>query len=188
MKVRAIGYILLVISLVMIVSGGVTSFLLGLRADKELTYQRMEDVSLTFEDFSTTISLFEERRDQLYTSTLSNVSYDFMLSNDSTIKTSLSNYEAMVDEIGKQVISLDGLCDDVYYPDGAVNNKCSNYKSIYEQVVNYFVDDIKTYNLNVDKFNQYQAGIGSTVTISKYESTKDYIDYNNDKQFDGKEE
>ena len=180
MKARAIGYILLVISLVMIVSGGVTSFLLGLRADKELTYQRMEDVSLTFEDFSTTISLFEERRDQLYTSTLSNVSYDFMLSNDSTIKTSLSNYEAMVDEIGKQVISLDGLCDDVYYPDGAVNNKCSIT----------FIKNFKTYiyNLNVDKFNQYQAGIGSTVTISKYESTKDYIDYNNDKQFDGKEE
>ena len=36
---------------------------------------------------------------------------------------------------------------------------CKNYKSIYEQVVNYYVTDIHTYNDNVEKYNAYQDTI-----------------------------
>ena len=188
MKARTIGYILLIISLIMIVSGGVSSFLIGLKADKDLTYRMMDDVSTEFESFSTFTTLFEEERDNLYVNVLSNASYDTMYANDANIKMQLSNYEGLVDELGRKVVVLDKLCDDVYYPDGQVNNKCGNYKSIYEQVVNYFIGDINVYNTNVDKYNQYQLGTGSTLAINKYETTKDYIDYNNDKKFDGKEE
>ena len=81
------------------------------------------------------------------------------------------------------VLKLNKLCDDVYYPDSNTNNKCSNYKVIYEQVVNYFVSDIANYNKNVKQCNK-------SITdnkISIYKTNKKYIDYNNDKKYDGKD-
>ena len=188
MKYKTIGNVLLVVSLVLFVAGGVSTFLIGLKADKDLTYRMMDDVSTEFESFSTFTTLFEEERDKLYVNVLSNASYDSMYANDATIKIQLSTYEGLVDELSRKVVVLDRLCDDVYYPDGQVNNKCGNYKSIYEQVVNYFIGDINAYNKNVDEYNQYQLSVGSTLAINKYETIKTYIDYNNDKQFDGKEE
>ena len=71
----------------------------------------------------------------------------------------------------------------MYYPDSNTNNKCSNYKVIYEQVANYFVSDIANYNKNVKQCNK-------SITdnkISIYKTNKKYIDYNNDKKYDGKD-
>ncbi len=187
MNVKKISYILLAISFVMIISGGVSSFLMGLRTDKQMINKRMIDVSNEFEDFSTNTSLFETARDNLYEEILSNLFFDTMQQNDQIAKTRFSNYENMVDEISKQVKQLDHLCSDVYYPDSSVNNKCSNYQLIYEQVVNYFISDVKVYNENIKKFNEYQKSIYSGVSLEEYSTTKKFIDYNKDKQYDGKE-
>ena len=148
----------------------------------------MVEVTDQFEDFSTNTSLFETARDNLYAEVLSNLFFDTMLQNDQNVKTLLSNYENMVDEITKQVQGLDKLCNDVYYPDGSVNNKCSNYKVIYEQIVNYFLSDINVYNENIKKFNEYQKSINSPIALKEYSTNKKFIDYNNDKEFSGKEE
>lgn len=188
METRKISYILFAVSFVMIIAGGFSSFLIGLREDKELTNKRMVVVSDQFEDFSTNTSLFENVRDNLYVEVLSNLFFDTMQQNDENVKTRLSNYENMVDEITKQVKELDKLCNDVYYPDSSVNNKCSNYKVIYEQVVNYFMNDINIYNENIKKFNEFQKSINGQVVLKEYSTNKKFIDYNDDKEFAGKEE
>ena len=72
------------------------------------------------------------------------------------------------------------LCDDIYYNDASVNSQCSNYKNIYEQVINYFVGDIKLYNDNVLKYNEYQKSIQSSLLVNNYVTDKNYIDYNGD--------
>ena len=77
MNGKKIGYVLLTISLVMIISGGVSSFLIGLNEDRELTFRRMDDVSSKFEDFSTMTTLFEDKREILYSSVIGNTYYDF---------------------------------------------------------------------------------------------------------------
>ena len=46
---KRVAYVLLLISIIMIVSGGVSSFLSGIRKDREATYNRMADVSDSFE-------------------------------------------------------------------------------------------------------------------------------------------
>jgi phage pi2 protein 07 len=172
----------------MIMTGGVTSFLSGLRADREATYNRMADVKDSFEEFSTEVSLFEDYRDSLYEKYLANLTYDTMGKEDATIKKELKSYEEMVDSIYGKAKTLSKLCDDVYYPESSVNNKCSNYKTIYEQVNNYFVDDIKSYNNNVKKFNDYQASVNSNISLNKYKTSKDYMDYNEDGTVEGKDE
>ena len=188
MNYKKIAYCLMTISFVMIISGGVSSFLIGLKADKEETYKRISVVNHEFEVFNTNTTAFETFRDELYNSVLSSVYFDTMYKEDEVIKNKLSNYENLVDELDKNVKKLDGLCDNVYYPESDTNTKCSNYKSIYEQVINYFVTDIKLYNKNVNKYNKYQNSKNTKLSIQKYSTKRIYIDYNNDGKFDGKEE
>ena len=176
------------LSFVMIVSGGFSSFVFGLKSDREETYKRIDEVTDAFEVFSTNTSVFENFRDGLYNEVLSNVYYDTMYNDDAVVKNKLSNYENLVDELSKNTERLNKLCDNVYYPDNTTNSRCNNYKSIYEQVVNYFISDVELYNSNIDKYNNYQSSLNSIFRIKKYETNKKYIDYNKDGKYDGKEE
>ena len=187
-KNRNLAFILMGIGSVMIFSGFVSSFIIGLNNDRAVVRARMIDVNNTFEEFSTQVSIYEEQRDLLYETTLSSFSYDKMYAEDKAVKNKLTNHEAIVDAIGKKTTLLDELCGEVYYPDGNVNSKCVNYKSIYEQVVNYFVTDINYYNKNIDSYNTYISGKGSNQVLKKYITKKKFIDYNKDKKFDGRED
>lgn len=188
MRVRKFAYSLLGIGCLMIFSGCVSSFILGLRADQMSVLNRMNMVSDEFEEFSTTVTVFEEQRDLLYKEVLDKLYYDSMYSNDNSVKNKLSNYEAIVNEIDKKTGMLDNLCNEVYYPDSRVNSKCNNYRSIYEQVVNCFVTDINQYNAKVDEYNKSIKLTNGSNVISKYKTNRDFIDYNDDGRFDGKEE
>ena len=188
MNYKKIAFFIMTIGFVMIMSGSVSSFIIGLQRDREETYKRISIVNDEFEEFSTKTTIFENFRDELYTGVLGNVYYDTMSKDDKKIKEKLSNYENIVDDMSKSVKELDKLCEDVYYPDSKTNSKCSNYKSIYEQVNNYFVSDIKIFNKNVSKYNDYQKSQKSNLNVKPYSTNKKYIDFNEDGKYDGKEE
>lgn len=188
MDSKKIAYGLVTLSLILIISGGFSSFLIGLKEDRITTLKRVDEVKDEYEVFSANTSVFEAYREQLYGEVLSNTYYDTMFITDSDVKNKLSNYENLVDELVKNTRKMDSLCNDVYYPNSDTNNKCSSYRGIYEQVVNYFVSDINSYNKNIDKFNEYQKSLGAPLTLKYYDTKKTFIDYNNDKAFDGKEE
>lgn len=187
MNSKRFASILLTLSFVMIISGGVSSFLMGLKADQLETQKRIGIVNNEFETLSTNTTIFESVRDELYNKVLSEIYYDTMNKDDKKVKEKLSNFENLVDELEKTTFKLDGLCKNVYYPDMETNTKCSNYKSIYEQVNNYFVGDIAVYNKNIDKYNEYQKSKSSDLKLEHYKTRRDYIDYNADGKFDGKE-
>lgn len=186
-KLNSISFVLIGLSLLMIFSGCVSSFIIGLREDQAQVMARMDDVSNSFEEFSTEVSLFEEQRDTLYEGVLSNFYYETMFQEDTIVKNKLSNYEALVNEIDKKRNSLDKLCSEVYYPDSAINSKCVNYKSIYEQVINYFVTDINYYNKTVNSYNSYAKSLGNPNVVSNYKTKKTFIDYNKDGKYDGRD-
>ena len=188
MEQKKVAYFLMTLSFIMIFSGGVSSFVKGLKDDHQATYNRLQVVNDEFEIFSANTSIFEEYRDDLYNKVLSNVYYDTMYEQDIDVKMKLTSYEKLVDQISDNVAKLNALCSNMIFPNGEANSRCSNYKSIYEQVVNYFVGDIKVYNDNVSKYNEYQKNIGNKLSIKKYRTNKKYIDYNEDGNYDGKEE
>lgn len=188
MNSKKIAYMLITFSFIFIISGGVSSFLIGLKDDRVATLKRIDEVKDEFEVFSTNTSVFESFRDDLYNKVFANVYYETMHLNDAAVKNKLSNYENLVDELTKNTNSMNELCNDMYYPDSDINSKCNNYKSIYEQVVNYFVSDISVYNSHIDKFNQFQAAANTGLKLEYYTTDKKFIDYNKDKKFDGKEE
>jgi len=188
MNLRKLAYGLMTLSFILIVSGGVSSFVFGLQKDREVTFKQQCDVNDTFEAFSTNTTIFEEVRDNLYNDVLKNVFLDSMYEDDKVVKEKLSNYEQLVDELTKSTEELDRLCKGMIYPDNVANTRCKNYKSIYEQINNYFVKDIGVYNENVKKYNDYQTSMNSIYRLRSYETERDFIDYNLDNHFDGKEE
>lgn len=179
---------LLGIALLSIFTGSVAVFIINLRADQATVLKRMGNVSNIFEEFSTNVSIYEEERDKLYSEVLSNLYYDNMFVTNEPVKERLSNYENLVKEVDKKRQSLDNLCKNAYYPDSNVNSKCNNYKSIYEQVVNYFVTDINFYNKSVDDYNNYIKSINSLYAIDNFQTKFKFIDYNGDGKKDGSEE
>ena len=185
---RKIAYIMILISIFMITAGGISSLIIGLKEDRKQTFMRMDEVNLEYEDYSTMVSIFEEERDTMYEKVFNNITYDNMYTNSKYFTNKISNYEAMVDEIYKNVNKLDNLCNDVYYPDSSVNSICNNYKVIYEQVNNYFVLDIKSFNKNIDKYNEYIKGVDPNLTIEKYKTDKKYIDFDEDGEFVAKDD
>ena len=186
MNYRKIGYALLTLSLILIISGGFSSFLVGLREDKENTLNLMKVVDDEFETFSANTSVFENFREDLYEDVLGGVVCDQLIQKNNDITNKFSNYENLVDELNKGVVKLDKLYKDVYYPNSSTNSKCSNYKNIYEQVNNYFVGDVNIYNKNIVSCNKNITD--SNLLIKEYKTKKEYIDYNNDKKYEGKEE
>ncbi len=187
MNTRKIAYGFLCLGFLLLMTGGFSSFIISLKDDHQQVLHRMEDVSGLFEGFSTKTTAFEEFRDELYNDVLGNVYYDTMVVTDDAVKEKLREYEAMVDDLTGDAKKMNSLCGNVYYPQASVNSMCENYKSIYEQVVNYFVTDIATYNESVQKYNDYQKAIKSDLFVSEYQARYRYIDYNGDKVFDGKE-
>ena len=185
---RKISFIMILVSIFMIISGSLSSLIIGLKEDKKMTNMRMNEVNLEYEDYSTMVSLFEEERDSMYGNVFNNLTYDNLFANNKYLSNKISNYEAMVDEIHKSIRKLDDLCNDMYYPDSSVNSICNNYKIIYEQVNNYFVLDVKEYNENVNKYNEYIKGIDPNLVIKKYETDKKLIDFDNDGEIVGKDE
>lgn len=185
-KARKLGILLLTLSIVMIISGTVCSFVVSLKEDQEKTQARMVVVKDSFEEFNASVTAFETTRDTLYTESLGNLYYDSLMTDDVILKEKFSNYESIVDDVIKHVKKMDELCDDVYYPDSDINSKCSNYKLIYEQVANYFMEDVKLYNTTIKTFNEQQVAVGSTLVLIEYKTDKKYVDYNKDKVFEGK--
>ena len=171
----------------MIISGTVCAFVVSLKEDREATQARMLVVNDEYEGFNNSVTSFEEAREALYNQYLGNVFYDTLANDEPMLKEKVNNYESIVDSIEKQAKTMSGLCKDVYYPDSSVNNKCKDYKLVYEQVVNYFVSDVATYNNTIKTFNEQQVAAGSTLALEEYKTDRDYIDFNKDGAYDGKE-
>lgn len=174
-------YLFSILGVFFLFGGFFSLFITSLQQDYKMVNKRMITVKNVYKDFDTSIDFFEEQRDKLFETTLGNLYYQTLFTKDVQIKESLSNYESMVNQIENKTKKLDTLCENIYYKDGTVNKNCANYKLIYEQVNNIFVKDIKEYNKNVE-----QANLINSNKLKIYETNKKYIDYNNDKRYDGK--
>ncbi len=65
MKSKKLVLIIMTISFVLIIAGGVALFVVGLQADRKEVYNRIADVNNEFEEFSANTTIFENERDDL---------------------------------------------------------------------------------------------------------------------------
>ena len=174
-----IAFNMICIATVLIVAGCVSACVISLKSDREGISLRMNKVNDNYDNLKIQLDSFNSTRSQIY-ATVFNNSYETLYQKDNEIKNTLSNYENMIDEINKNVIKLNKLCTDTYYPETSINKKCNNYKVEYEKANNLFVKDVNLYNENINIYNQYQVTNQTGLSINKYETYKEYIDYNKD--------
>ena len=179
--------ILSIIGFILIVIGGSMLFIRSLKNDRAATLLRMNDVATEYKSFENQIDTFNDMRNSLYLNVFENVYYDTMAAKDPAVKSNFSEYEIIVNGIAASATNLSNLCGTIYYPDSSINRNCKSFSSVYEQVVNAFVSDVKLYNNNISQYNKYQKENDSTSSLENYKTDKKYIDYNNDGKYEGKE-
>ena len=185
---KKLSVILFIMGFLLIFSGLGVGFIADLNKDREATLLRMEDVKNEYRNFSNSVDSFNDIRNSLYLTVFEDVYFDTMASNDMTVKQTFADYETSVNSVSETVKKLSGLCGDIYFFNDSVNEKCSSFSSVYEQIVNAFVTDVRLYNNNILQYNQYQSDLGTNNVLEDYITEKKYIDYNNDKEYEGKEE
>lgn len=184
--------ILVLIGITCIVWGLILMFVSSVKKDQKEMNARMDKIVNSYDKFSKKIEEFNTMRDSLHTEFLDKVYYEKLETQDTDFKNKLKTYEELVSSISLSTKNnLRKYCqDNIYYSSSDVNNKCAAYKQAYEEMVNSFVDDINTYNSNIDQYNKYLDTQGATnaLRLEKYQTKKQYIDYNKDGTYSGRSE
>ena len=180
--------LLAVLGFLLLLGGGVTLLATNIKKDQEATVKRIADIKEVYKKYSDSVDKYNEVRNNIYTKVYTKIYYDTMKDNEKSMKAELKKYEDVVDEVASIIDELDGLCGDINFTDTTTSVKCESYASVYEQMVNSFLDDLIIYNDSIDKYNEYQEGVKDAVKLEHYMTEKQYLDYNKDGKYEGKEE
>lgn len=181
--------ILFSLGVFLIAIGLITNFTMSFSADKEEVAKRMEKVDKNYKIFKREATNFSNTRDSLYDNVFAELYFETLNLTINNCLIELEKYEQKLDEMGKIAEKLKANCGDIYFPEADVNNKCQTYALSYEEMVNYFMNDIVQVNQNIEEYNKYNEENGTGIPpIQKYNTTKKYIDFNNDKEYAGKED
>ena len=177
-------FVILIIIVIVFVCLGLFLFFKGILDDSKITNQRIGEIKNINVDMNDTINDYNNSRktlslllDSTYTDNL-NDKYD-------NIVLLLNKEETFVKSAKDIVLKLDNDCDGKFYSDAIANGICLSYKVNYEEMCNVFMNDIKNINDMIHIYNN-----GHTESLQEYVSNdfSDYIDYNQDGNFSGKEE
>ena len=192
MKKKVLIGILIIVVLAAI--GGVTVLIINKNEESKKYEALKQEIIENYEVFKKNVDTFLENRTAVYEQ-VNNVSYFTELS---------SKYEGIIDAYKKYEESLkviedtsttlkeDCLNHTFKSTDTDVNNKVEAFIINYEQAFNYFINDVKNINDEIDQYNDWVKNVQVTTkykTIAKYESAyTEYVDLNGDGVFKGAEE
>lgn len=181
--------ILFISGTLLLTIGLITNFTMNLRLDKEEVKKRMDVVNDTYEQFRQEAKTLNTTRDSLYENEFSNLYFETLNSTINPCLLKLQTYEQELDKVTILAEKLEKSCENIYFPEKEANTKCQVFATSYEEMMNYFINDIKQVNNYIEEYNTYneenQTGVAP---ISKYNTTKQYIDFNKDKEYIGKED
>lgn len=162
-------------------------FIGSMRKDKKETKKVMDLIIKDSEKFENSVVSFNEKREKVYSTIFVETYYDTIRENYETWNNQLKDYEQTIDQLETTSKNLKKYCNGMYYSKAEVNQKCNDFSSLYEEVVNTFVSDITSYNKMIKEYNEYMKEKNSNETLNEYNTKKKYIDYNKDKSYSGKE-
>lgn len=186
MKKKAV-FVALIIIVIMAVIFGLFAFAISFKEDKQLTQKAMNKVITSYENFIKSVEQYAKERDTLYKKLENTYLEDFSKSINEW-NTLINNYQKNIQNIEKNSKTLKKYCN-IKYADPNINSKCTIFKSTYEAANNYYISDIKSYNETVKEYNQWAENNNKEkLNEGKLYTYKDYIDYDGDKDYFGKEE
>lgn len=168
--------------IVSILTTSITIFVLDLQKDTENTKIVMEEINNYYKKYETNIDDYNLTRDTLIKKLSSFYNESFKEEYQEIISI-LNDYDTIMDETTKNVKIINKNCSDHIFNNSKTNTICKSYKESYEQMTNIFLSDISDFNNLVENYNKT-----TEETLEKYKSKyiKDYIDYNKDGKYEGK--
>ena len=157
-------------------------FALLTRKDKMETERNMESIKKNYNLLTTSVGEYNEIRAKYATMSEVLLMDKYEESHEEYINL-LTDYNKVMKEIDSYITNISFRCNNKY-SDSEVTKVCDNYKSLYEKLVNLYVNDINNYNKFIEKYNEYKEA-----KLEKFEMVhEDYIDYNSDNIYEGREE
>ena len=174
----------MIILLGIIVGIGGAIFVQKLFKDREVTNKRIIEIGNLYKNMNQYISEYNSNRSSLKT-IIKDVYIDNFNSKYQNVLTLLKKEEESLKNTRHAVLKLDKDCNGRMYSDSYVNQVCISYKSNYEEMVNVFAGDVHYINSMISNYNNHH-----NEKLEEYSSSdfKDYIDYNRDGVYSGKED
>lgn len=183
--------ILIVLVVIVIISYGIISFVSDYKNSKKELEQNINVINNEYDNFKEEIDGFSSIRDDIYENILDQIYYETFEKNVLEWNNKFSDYDKIVNDITKYDKLLGEKCLNKTYINTIVNQKCEMFIETYEMLINLFITDINLYNEHIEKYNKWKIENDSSngsKTIEKFSSKIiEYVDYNNDKKYLGKE-
>lgn len=180
-----IGVVILVTAIIFI---GAWVWFSELKEDRAVTQEKMDKILEAYPTFNQMVNDFSNLRNQFY-SYKEDLYLETLRDNAEAWNTFMSNYADGIQKVEDSAQVLKENCD-LEYGDVKVSTKCTNFKVNYEAAMNYYISDVKLYNQMVSEYEKYNTEGGGkypVVNKAEYKIYEDYIDYDKDGEYFGKE-
>ena len=130
-----------------------------------------------YEDFKTKVEVFSQERTNVYES-LNKITYlkDIKNNYESLIE-EYSKYEQTLKEIDKVSSDLKVNCFEEEFKEIPINNKITAFVINYEQAVNYFIQDVNSFNEKIKLYNDWVKENNPTGEVELKEFVSSYNEY-----------
>lgn len=187
MQKKTVIKILIITIILLLIAFGVYTFISSFKEDKEITKEKMKEITENYQKFNDSVLTFAKGRDYIYNQRENTYLEEYAKNTDAWNKL-IKDHQTNIENIEKNSKILKENCT-YKYADPNVNSKCTVFKSTYEAAMNYYISDIKSYNKSVNEYNEWAKNNNkNALNKGKLPIYKDYIDYDNDKEYFGKEE
>ena len=177
LKKKVIIFLMLLVALII----GIIILVMGMNKDKEATKANVSEIKASYSLLSKEIGEYNKIREES-TEIFANLLLEKYESEHEKVTLLVDKYNGVMDNIDNYIGKINGKCNNKYR-DEEVNKICSNYKQIYEKLVNLYVGDLKKYNEVVTEYNEYKKTELALFTMLH----GDYIDYDNNSIFEGRD-
>ena len=100
----------------------------------------------------------------------------------------LDEYTVIINELENNSSYLKDNCKTVKTLNNNASIQCESFEFAYETAINSYISDINLYNESIKGYNEWVSNNGELKPLELYNNLyKDYIDYNKDGEFFGKE-
>ena len=181
-----IGIVIVIIAIIFI---GAWIWFSGLKEDRAATQEKMNKILEAYPNFNQAVNDFSNLRNQFYTYK-EDLYLETLRDNAEVWNTFMSNYAGSIQKVEENAKALKENCN-IEYGDVKVSTKCTNFKANYEAAMNYYISDVNLYNQMVSEYEKYNTENGGqypNVNKAEHVIYKDYIDYDEDGEYFGKEE
>ena len=159
---------------------GILILVLVVNKERKENKNNMEFIRKNYNLLTSSINNYNEIRNK-YNQLSSVLIMDSYKDKEEEFSELFKDYSKEINNIDNYINNINLRCNGIYN-DSEINKVCNSYKLVYEKVINLYVSDIDNYNKFIEEYNEYKKE-----NIELIEKVHDYIDYNNDEKYEGRD-